>query len=128
VFDELDFLYIPSRDSAADVAYFTDVLGGRLVFAIESEHTRVAAVDLSDKPLLLFADHLEGERPFLIYRVADLAAALDELAARGWGREEVFEIPHGPCCTFESPAGHRLGLYQLTRPEVGEHFAGRRDF
>jgi hypothetical protein len=129
VFEELDFLYTPSRDVGADAAYFTDVLGGRLVFAIASGEDRVAAVSLSERPpLILFADHLDGERPFLIYRVADLLATLLDLEGRGWTPEETFEIPHGPCCTFESPSGQRVGVYQLVRPDVAEHFEGRRDF
>jgi hypothetical protein len=128
MFDELDFLYIPTRDAAADAAYFGNVLGAEIVFTIESGDTHVAAVRLSERPLLLFADHLEGERPFMIFRVADLEAALQQIEADGWERAETFEIPHGPCCTFETPDGHRVGLYQLTRPEVAEHFAGRRDF
>ena len=43
-------------------------------------------------------------------------------------REHTFEIPHGPICSFEGPGGHRVAVYQLTRPEVAEHFEGRRDF
>ena len=35
-FQQLDFLYTPSRDVATDLVYFTDVLGGRVVFAIEA--------------------------------------------------------------------------------------------
>ena len=128
-FEQLDFLYLPSRDVAADLAYLTDVLGGRPVFAIEAMGTRVAAVELTTgTPLLLLADHVEGERPIMVYRVADLPAAMDDLAARGWRREQTFEIPHGPCCSFTAPGGHRLALYELTRPEVGVRFAGRRDF
>jgi hypothetical protein len=38
------------------------------------------------------------------------------------------ELPLGPCVTFRSPGGQRIGLYELTRPEVDEHFAGRADF
>jgi hypothetical protein len=30
--------------------------------------------------------------------------------------------------TFETPGGQRIGLYELTRPEVTDHFAGRADF
>lgn len=128
-FEQLDFLYTPSRDVAADLAYFTDVLGGRVVFAIEGMGTRVAAVELTEgPPLILLADHVEGDRAILVYRVTDLTAALAELEARGWEREHTFEIPHGPICSFRSPGGHRIALYQLTRPEVAEHFAGRRDF
>ena len=67
-FEQLDFLYMPSRDVAADLAYFTEVLGGRGVFAIEDMGTRVAAVELTDgPPLVLLADHVEGERPILVY-------------------------------------------------------------
>jgi hypothetical protein len=128
-FEGLDFLYVPSGDVAADLAYFRDVLGGRVVFAIDSMGTRVAAVDLTDgPPLFLLTDHLEGERPILVYRVQDLGAALAELEARGWTPGSTFEIPHGPICSFTSPGGQRLAIYQLTRPEVAAHFEGRHDF
>ncbi len=128
-FGQLDFLYCPSIDVEADARYFTEVLGGRLVFAIESTGTRVAAVSLTEgPPLVLFADHVQGERPILLYRVEDLRAILAELTGRGWEREGTFEIPHGPCCSFRTPGGHRVALYQLTRPEVAAHFEGRRDF
>jgi hypothetical protein len=40
MFQQLDYLYVPSRDVAADVAYFTDVLGARLIFAIEGAGRR----------------------------------------------------------------------------------------
>lgn len=125
----LDFVYMPSADVAADMAYFTTVLGGRLVFAVEGMGTRVAMVEMTDDPpRLLLAGHLHGEQPVLVYRVADLDAAMRELEARGWQREPSFEIPHGPVSSFRTPGGHRIAIYQLLRPEVGEHFAGRRDF
>jgi hypothetical protein len=128
-FERLDFLYVPSRDVAADLAYFTEVLGGRVVFAIDAMGTRVAAVRLTEQPpLVLLADHLEGERPVLVYRVPDLDAAMADLEARGWRRQQTLEIPHGPCCSFQTPGGHRVALYQLTRPEVAAPFEGRRDF
>jgi hypothetical protein len=128
-FVQLDFLYCPSDDVAAEASYFTDVLGGELVFAIESGGTRVAAVRLTGgPPLFLLADHVEGDRPILVYRVDDLAASLVELQARGWQPVDTFEIPHGPCCSFRTSGGHRVALYQLTRPEVAAHFEGRRDF
>jgi hypothetical protein len=109
--------------------YFTEVLGGRVVFAVEAMGTRVAAVQFTTgPPLVLLADHVEGERPILVYRVADLGAVLAGLEARGWQRQRTLEIPHGPCCSFRTPGGHRIALYQLTRPEVVAHFNGRRDF
>ena len=128
-FDVLDFLYMPSRDVAADAAYFCDILGGRLVFAIEDGGVRVAMIELTaGPPRVLLTDHLEGERPILVYRVADLATAVDDLAGRGWTSERSLEIPHGPCRSFRTPGGQRIALYQLTRPGVAAHFEGRRDF
>ena len=128
-FEQLDFLYIPSVDVAADLDFFTGTLGGRAVFAIEGMGTRVAAIELAPgSPMLLLTDHLDGERPILVYRVADLQASLTALEARGWQRTGTFEIPHGPCCSFRSPGGHRVALYELTRPDVAHHFDGRRDF
>jgi len=128
-FQSLDFLYVPSDDVPRDLDFFSEMLGGRIVFAIDSMGTRVAAVRLAEgPPLVLLTDHLDGDRPILVYRVPDLAAALAELEGRGWRREHTFEIPHGPICSFEGPGGHRVAVYQLTRPEVAEHFEGRRDF
>jgi hypothetical protein len=128
-FQSLDFVYMPSTDVASDVDYFTAVLGGRLVFAVEGMGTRVAMVELTEgPPRLLLAGHLEGDQPVLVYRVADLSSAIAELEARGWQRAQSFEIPHGPVCSFRTTGGHRIAIYQLVRPEAGEHFAGRRDF
>jgi hypothetical protein len=127
--EQLDFLYMPSRDVGGDVTYFSDVLGGRVVFAIDSMGTRVAAVDLgSGTPLLLFAGHLDGDAPVLVYRAGDLHTALDAMEAAGWKRESTFEIPHGPICSFRTPGGHRIAVYQPTRPDATAHFEGRRDF
>ena len=85
IFEQLDFIYMPSADVSGDVRYFTDVLGAKLVFAVEGMGTRVAMVELTDQPpRILLAGHLEGERPVLVYRVADLESAMRELAARGW--------------------------------------------
>ena len=128
-FEALDFLYTPSRDVAADLVYFSEVLGGRVVFAIEGMGTRVAAIELtSGPPTVLLTDHVQGDRAILVYRVADLDATLAEQEAAGWIRERTFDIPHGPCCSFLTPGAHRVALYQLTRPEAVGHFEGRRDF
>jgi hypothetical protein len=125
----LDFLYVPSVDVGSDARYFADVLGGRVVFAIEGMGARVAMVQLTDgPPHVLLADHLGGDRPILIYRVPHLRTAMAELEARGLRPRTTVEIPPGPCCSFETPGGHRLAIYQASRPEVIEHFAGRRDF
>jgi len=96
---------------------------------VEGMGARVAAIELATSPpLILLTDHVEGERPILVYRVEDLEATLTRQERAGWAREGSFEIPHGPCCSFRTPGGHRLALYQLTRPEAATHFNGRRDF
>jgi hypothetical protein len=130
VFEHLDYVYMPSRDVAADVTYFTEVLGGRLVFAIDGMGTRVAMVALTeDAPRILLAGHLDGDQPVLVYRVDDLPTAMAELEARGWTPGHTLEIPQGPVCSFTTPGGQRLAIYQLARPGVEEaNFVGRRDF
>jgi hypothetical protein len=128
-FESLDFLYMPASDVAAEVEHFTSVLGARFVFAIEAFGARVAMVRLADAPpAVLFADHLDGERPVLVYRVASLDEATATLVERGWEERPHFGIPHGPCVEFATPAGHRLAIYEPTRPEMTERFTGRRDF
>ena len=120
---------MPSRDPAADVRHFTEVLGGRLRFAIEAFGTRVAMVDMADgPPSVLLAGHLEGERPILVFRVADLERAVAAVEARGFEAGERFGIPHGPGCMLDAPGGQRLAIYELTRPAAAERLAGRRDF
>ena len=129
MFEGLDYVYMPSRDVWADVAYFTDVLGGRLVFAIDGMGARVAMIELTEgPPRILLADHLEGDRPVLVYRVADLRKASAELRARGWDQGHALEIPQGPVRSFAGPGGHRLAIYERTRPGVEASFEGRRDF
>jgi hypothetical protein len=128
-FESLDYLYTPSRDVAADIAYLTDVLGGRLVFAIEGMGARVAMVELtSGPPAIVLNDHLDGERPVLVYRVSDVRATAADLSGRGWTAGHSLEIPQGPVTTFTSPGGQRLAIYELARPGVIEGFVGRRDF
>jgi hypothetical protein len=129
MFEHLDYVYMPSRDVAADVAWFTDVLGGRLLFAIDAMGTRVAMLELTaDPPKLVLAGHLDGDRPVLVYRVDDLEAATTELHERGWEAGHGLEIPQGPVQSFTGPGGQRIAMYELTRPDVEAGFIGRRDF
>jgi catechol 2,3-dioxygenase-like lactoylglutathione lyase family enzyme len=130
MFEHLDYIYMPTTDVAADVAWFTDVLGGRLVFAIEGMGTRVAMVELTEEPpRILLAGHLDGDVPILVYRVDDLDGAMADLEGRGWVRGHTLEIPQGPVCSFTAPGGQRLAIYELSRPGIVEaNFEGRRDF
>lgn len=129
LFESLDFVYWPSRDVARDLGWFESVLGAHIVFAIDDMGTRVAMLELTaSPPRVLLAGHLEGDVPVLVYRVPSLADAMTELEGRGWARGTTLEIPHGPVCSFVAPGGQRLALYELRRPFMDEHFAGRRDF
>jgi hypothetical protein len=129
MFEQLDYVYMPSADVAADVAWLTDVLGGRLVFAIEAMGTRVAMIELTPgPPRLILAGHLEGERSILVYRVDDLERSSAELRERGWDEGHALEIPQGPVRSFSAPGGQRVAIYELTRPGVEKGFEGRRDF
>ena len=129
MFERLDFIYLPSRDVAADVAHFTSGLGGEVVFTIEAFGTRVAMVRLApDPPPLLFAGHLEGEEPVLVYRVEDLDQALAKLRHRHIDVGVEFEIPHGRGAEITNPGPQRVAVYERTRPDADERLAGRRDF
>ena len=129
MFDRLDFVYMPSRDVAADVMHFSGRLGAELVFAIEAFGTRVAMVRLDrDPPALLLAEHLEGDQPVLVYRVADLDRAIADLGERGVELAIRFEIPHGPGAELTNHGPQRIAVYELTRPGADERLAGRRDF
>jgi hypothetical protein len=126
---ELDFLYVPSEDVGADASYWVNVLGARVVFAVEGMGARVAMLELgSGATRILLTDHLDDERTVLIYRVEDLDQMQKQLRSRGWKRARSLEIPHGPCISFATPGGQRVAFYELTRPEVASHFVGRTDF
>lgn len=129
MFDRLDFVYLPSRDVAADATHFSRGLGADVVFTIEAFGTRVAMVRAAaDPPALLLAGHLEGDQPVLVYRVAELERAIDRLREREVGVAARFEIPHGPGAEITNPGPQRIALYELTRPGAEERLAGRRDF
>jgi hypothetical protein len=128
-FERLDFVYMPSRDTAADLRRFVDELGARPIFAIEAFGARVAMLELAEgPPAILLADHLHDERPVLVFRVADLDRAIAEVERRGGRPGARFGIPHGPVCALEMPGGQRLAIYELTRPGTAARIAGRRDF
>ena len=130
-FESLDFVYTPSADPAADSDRFAEELGATVAFRIEAFGARVACVrPAQGPPEILLADHLEGERAVLVFRVASLEAAVAELLRRGLDPGPELGIPHGPMHSFELPGGggHRIAIYELTRPEARTRFEGRRDF
>jgi hypothetical protein len=129
MFQSLDFIYMPSPDAAADSSHFEQALGAEVVFKIEAFETRVAMVALGDgSPAILFAEHLQGDRPVLVYRVGDLEAATKTLREQGAEIGDEFGIPHGPVREVQTPGGNRVAIYELTRPARAEEIKGRRDF
>lgn len=128
VLGRLDFVYCPSRDAAADRDHWTDRLGADPVFSIARFETRVAGVEPGDGPMVLFAEHLEGDRPILLYRVDDLAAAIDELRHRGVEVGERFGFPYGEGAELGSPGPQRVAVYERDQADRGESIRGRRDF
>jgi hypothetical protein len=127
-FGTLDYVYMPSKDVAADLAYFTDVLGATRIFAIDDGGTRVAMLQLgAEPPKLLLTDHLDTDAPILVFRVDDLSAQVARLREQkvdGWR----LELPMGPAFSWTAPGGQRVAIYEPTRVGVVAHFEGRSDF
>jgi hypothetical protein len=124
----LDFIYCPSIDAAADLAHWTERLGAEAVFAVERFDTRVACVEPGAGPAVLFAEHLQGDRPILLYRVEDLASAVEELRAHEVEVGERFEFPYGEGAELRNPGPQRVAVYERSRPDRGDSLRGRRDF
>jgi hypothetical protein len=126
LFRSLDYLYVPAADVDASAARWAG-LGAELVWKIRAFGTVVACLHVGgDGPELLLSGHLTGAAPILVYRVDDYRSAVAALRGAGIDLHEI-EIPPGPCATFAGPAGERLAVYERTRPEVAERFAGRVD-
>lgn len=129
MFEELEFIYLPSADAAAELRHYVDGLGAEAVYAIEAFDTRVAMLRLSPGgPKLLLAEHLHSEQPVLIYRVADLDAAEAELTRAGVVCSSRFGFPDGDATELDMPGPQRIAVYERTRPERAAQLAGRMDF
>jgi len=122
----LDFIDCPSADAATDLAHWS----GRAdaVFAVERFDTGVACVEPGAAPAVLFAEHLEGDRPILLYRVEDLASAVEELRAHEVEVGERFEFPYGEGAELRNPGPQRVAVYERSRPDRGDSLRCRRDF
>ena len=129
MFKSLDFLYVPATDIESSVEYYTQVLGGELLWKIHAYGVRVACISLSkrDKPYVLLADHIHKNDVMLIYQVDNLENAIAKLKSKGWKEENRIEIPPGPCCTFRDPAGNALVIYENARPNIMDEFRGKID-
>jgi hypothetical protein len=124
----LDFVYVPSRDVASDLAYWVDRVGAEVVFAIERFDTRVAMLELGAGPGFVLAQHLEGEAPVFLYRVEDLEAEVDRLTHDGAAVSEPFGFPYGQAVEIHGPGPQRVAIYERNEAERGASLRGRRDF
>lgn len=128
MFLSLDFVYVPTADVDTTARHYVEVLDARLEWKVRGMGTVVACLTVADEgPAILLSGHLEGETPILIYRVADYAATVDALRQAGLEDITELEIPPGPCASFRMAGGQRYAVYQLIRPGVEAHFAGRID-
>jgi len=129
IFKSLDFLYVPAPDIESSVQYYTQVLGGELLWKIHAYGVWVACIELSKacKPYVLLADHIHKNDVMLIYQVENLDNAIKQLKSKGWKEENRIEIPPGPCCTFRDPAGNSLVIYENVRPYIMDEFRGKID-
>jgi predicted enzyme related to lactoylglutathione lyase len=128
-FESLDYLYLPAPEIEAAIAFYTNGLGGELLWRVRDGRTWVAAVRLTETgPVTLLANHLEPGHGLLVYRVRSLDQTRRKLEEHGWSVDgEPFELPQGPCLVFRDPGGQRLAVYELVRPGMDEHFQGRFD-
>ena len=129
LFESLDFIYEPAPDIDTSIKYYTEVLGGALLWKIHAYGVWVACIQISEreKPYVLLADHIERNDVMMIYQVKNLEMAAAELRAKGWSEEKTLEIPPGPCSTFRDPAGNALVIYENKRPFVMQEFMGKFD-
>ena len=128
MFMSLDFLYVPTADVDLTVDSAVEVLGAELVWKIRAMGTTVACLRVTEAgPALLLSGHLEGEAPILVYRVADYKATVAQLRKVGATDLRELEIPHGPCASFRLGGNQRFAVYELVRPGMDAHFAGRID-
>ena len=122
-FGPLRFLYIGSKDVERDSQYYKKSLGGEILWRITDFGTTVAAIKISDGPVLLLADHQPAPSCEPVYEVADLKETVKELRKRGWKLEvSTFEIPSGPCFVFKDPSGNSFAVFQDVRPNVMDYF------
>ena len=77
MFESLDFVYTPTEDVNAAAQRYVDELGAILVWKVRGMGTIVACLRVAETgPVILLADHVEGEKPIFVYRVSDYAAAV----------------------------------------------------
>src|SRR5580704_2197686 len=83
-FKRLVYVYIGTSSFDADLDFYGNKLGAKLLWNKRAFGARVAAFDLCGEPYLLLADHVKAPSKRLIYEVEDLDEASRLLKGRGW--------------------------------------------
>jgi predicted enzyme related to lactoylglutathione lyase len=121
LFKRLAYIYIGTKDYAADYAFYKNVLNAQLVWEFNRFGAKVAAFSLSGEPYLLLADHVKEPCKRLIYEVDNLKDAAKILTARGWKADsKKFGIPDGYCLNFNDPSGNEYAIAEMSRPRLLE--------
>ena len=124
----LDFVYTPTRDVDTAITQRVDAFGAVLEWKVRAMGTVVACLRVSETgPKILLSEHVEGETPILVYRVAAYREAVDRLRDAAATDVRELEIPHGPCASVRMQNGQRFAVYELVRPGAMTHFDGRFD-
>jgi predicted enzyme related to lactoylglutathione lyase len=120
-FKRLVYVYIGTSSFDADLDFYENKLGAKLLWNLKDFGARVAAFDLCGEPYLLIADHVKAPSKRLIYEVEDIEAAADVLKGRGWKPDGgSFEIPDGPCMNFDDVSGNEYAILEMRRPHILE--------
>ena len=123
-FGKIEYLYVGTSDFERDLAYYTNVLGAKVIWNRHAFGAKVASLRLCKGPQYLLADHRPAPSCLPLFEVPDLKATSKQLRSRGWKWEgRSFEISPGPCILFKDPSGNELALFENVRPKVmGEGF------
>jgi catechol 2,3-dioxygenase-like lactoylglutathione lyase family enzyme len=100
---KLTFVYAPTTDLAASLAFYRDTLGLAEAWR-EGDSTVVFQLPDSDVQLMVSVDPGVGGPIYLVDDVKAFLAAHPELGA------EPLEIPDGTMATFTDPAGNSISV------------------
>lgn len=113
----LEYLYVGSGDVEKDLAFYRDVMGARVVWDFREFGTRVASVELGERPpLYILAGHRPAKSVLPIFLVERLDEAERFLRERGWRDDgHRVEVPDGPVRIVTDPSGNQVGLLEPVR-------------
>lgn len=112
---QFDCIFYYVRDLERSIAFYTDVLGFRLV-----SRDAVVRFDLDGVLFELVPVALEPKPPRtgnarLCLRVPDVAAAMQELRSKGVATKGIEDKGNGILGTFEDPDGNELCLWEYRK-------------